>query len=126
MLGGDNARGQHIIGDVVVSFQYINGEPAMTLWSLRSAQNAGAYIIQIDAAFKYLDQPYLVQQAYIACEVMGMYPARETVFRVATIIFDHLEELVRMKPEREAEKKSVGEGLLIGGDGTRIHFDMNQ
>lgn len=126
MLGGEKARGQRILGDVVVSFQYVNDEPAMTLWSLRSAQNAGAYVICLSSAFKYLDQPYLIQQAHKACDVMGMFPTRDAVFKVATIIFDHLEELVRMKPEQEEEKESVGEGSLVASDGSKIHFDLTQ
>lgn len=126
MIGGPKARGQRIFGDIVVSFQYVNGEPAMTLWSLRSAQNAGAYVLCLDAAFKYLDQLYLIQQSYTACEVMGMFPTKDAVYKVATIIFDHLEELLRMKPEQEDEKVSVGEGSLVAGDGSKIHFELTK
>jgi hypothetical protein len=126
MLGGAKARGQHILGDVVVSFQYVNDEPAMTLWSLRSAQNAGAYVVCLSSAFKYLDQPYLIQQAYKACEVMGTFPTRDATFKIATIIFDHLEELVRMRPEQEDEKVAIGEGSIVAGDGSKVHFELTE
>lgn len=126
MFGGPKARGTRRHGDVIVGYQYVNGEPALVLWPARPTARSGAYVVCLSVAWKYAEDAYLVQQAAKACEVMQMFPAKQTVYNIATAIHDNLEELVRMKPEPtlEGEDKAVGEGVLLMPNGKKIHFEI--
>lgn len=123
-FGGPNARGTRTVGDIIVSRQYVNGEPALVLWPKRPTARAGAFVICLSAAFKYDDDAYLVQQSLKAAEVMGMFPTKQTVYRIADAINSSLDDLVSMKPEPEEAKKSVGEGRILTGDGKSIDFEL--
>lgn len=126
VLLGDPAkcRAKYTKGDIVISFQYVNGEESMVLFPMRKKEGGGAYVVGLSSAWKYTDMQYLVQQAAIAAEIMKMGTEKFTVHRVCDAIIDGLEELVRMKPEPESEKKVVGEGKLVSGDGQIIEFDV--
>lgn len=134
MFGGKNARFQRVHGDIVASYQYVNGERAMALWPVRKKPESAAYVVCDSAAWRYSPEqprsdwydekrmpfcgpPYLMQQAMIAAKVMGMDQSKATCIRIATIIAEGLEDLVRLPPERPGEKpKPIGEAdLLIGG-----------
>jgi len=91
----------------------------------RSFGNVGAYIIPIDSAYKYRDDRYCIEAAKKAAEVMGMFPDRSTVIRIAQAFNNELPELVAMKPEPGGdEAKVIGEGTLLGADGRPIHFEL--
>lgn len=122
-FGGAKARGTRRHGDVIVSYQYVNDEPALVLWPARPGARSGAYVVCLSSAFKYVEDDYLIAQSFKACEVMGLFSTKQQVYRIATAIQDNIEELVRMKPEPEDEKKSVGEGRLIA-NGKTIDFEM--
>jgi len=118
MLGGENARQLYTKGDLVISLQYVNKEPAMVIFPRRKRESCkGAFIVLLSAAYKYTDQVYLLSQSFFAADLMGMFPDKATVFRIADTIYEGLGELCMMKPEPEKEKKVIGEGtLVIGGD----------
>lgn len=122
-FGGAKARGTRTVGDIIVSRQYVNSEPALVLWPKRPTARAGAFVICLSAAFKYAEDDYLIEQSMKAAEVMGMFPTKQTVYRIADAINSSLDDLVSMKPEPEDEKKSAGEGKLITG-GRTIDFEM--
>lgn len=134
LLGGKNARFQRVHGDVVASYQYINGERAMALWPKIRKMHSAAFIVCDSAAWRYNpDYPrsewlgergellcgplYLMQQAQAAAEVMGMDTTKATVIRIAAIIAEGLQDLSRLPPARPEEKKPIGEAtLLVDGD----------
>lgn len=122
-FGGAKARGTRTVGDIIVSRQYVNSEPALVLWPKRPTARAGAFVICLSAAFKYAEDDYLIEQSMKAAEVMGMFPTKQTVYRIADAINSSLDDLVAMKPEPEDEKKSAGEGRLIA-NGKTIDFEM--
>lgn len=130
-LGGDRAWKQFVKGDIVVSFHWVNGEPAMCLWpKVKRTLHAGAFIICLSAAHKYAKSngdpipDYLIPQAMEAARVMGMDLTRFTVRRIADAIFEHIPDLVRMPPEPTLKQqrldRPVGEMVLTAG-GKVIH-----
>lgn len=125
MLGGKNARFQRVKGDIVVSYQYVNDEPAMVLFPKgRSGHGIGAFIICLSAAHKYANNdgyptPYLIEQAAHAAEQMGMGAHYYTIHRVADVILDGLEDLVRMKPEPDGVKEKPATGEIVIQQGGR-------
>ena len=94
------------VGDIVRAYHWFNGQPAMVLYPVRKhTLDAGAYVIELSAAFKYDDIPYLIRQSAIAAKVMGMDSTRFTIHRIGTAIHDGLYDLVVMVPEPLWHKK---------------------
>ena len=135
LIGGKNARFQRVHGDIVASYQYVNGERAMALWPREKKLKPGAFIVCDSAAWRYdPDQPrkdwygkdgklqcgplYLMQQAKAAAFIMQMDTTKATVVRIATIVAEGLQDLVRLPPERpedsvQHQRKPIGEASLI-------------
>lgn len=107
MIGGAKAWKVRQHGDIGVSFQWVNEEPAMILFPLRrSLATAGAYVIALSAAFRYADSktgaptPYLIRQSIAAAQQLGFSPTDTFASRkIAEVIVDSLPDLVDMPPE---------------------------
>jgi len=131
-IGGAKAWKVRQHGDIAVSFQWVNEEPAMILFpARRSLPGAGAFVIAISAAFKYADSrtgeptPYLVRASVQAAQQLGFtnsdtYAAR----KVAEVIVDSLPDLIDMPPEpqqfNQEQAAAIGE-LSIKVDGETVH-----
>lgn len=116
VLGGPNARFRRIHGDIVASYQYVNGERAMVLWP-RHRKNVPAFIVCDSAAFKYDNPKYLASQARKCAEMWGMAPSSTVWFHVATIIHEGLGDLIRLPPE----PPQVVSGPVIGEASLRLN-----
>lgn len=147
LIGGKNARFQRVHGDIVASYQYVNGERAMALWPREKKLKPGAFIVCDSAAWRYSpDHPktdwyakdrrgtlltplklvcgplYLMMMAEQAAFVMGMDNTKPTIIRIATIIAEGLQDLVRLPPERPEDDPNFGRkpigtaSLIIGGE----------
>lgn len=132
-FGGDKCRGSIVKGDIVVFFQYVNGEEAMVITPRYKKGKAGAFVICMSVAFKYVDSvtgmptPYLFEQSAKAIDVIGMEQSPFLLHRMADLICECLPELVNMKPEKldeSPEKKSYGTGLITA-DGISHEFELN-
>lgn len=79
------------------------------------------YIVMESAAFKYDDPVYLAHQSKKACEVMGFEPSHSAWFKIASIIHDGLEDLLRMPsaPEPEYLRSALG-NMQLRADGRVI------
>lgn len=101
---GKNARKQVLRGDMVASFEYVNGEEALCLWRAHTMnsplrlKNSGAAVICLSAAHQYTDDDYLVAQAAKMAVVMGFRGSRGEVHALASFIQDMLIELCTMLP----------------------------
>lgn len=136
MLGGAKAWKQRVLGDVVMSYQWIDEQPSLVLWPLRKRSlNAGAYALGLDVVHKYVKadghpiSSYLIPQAIIAAEVMGMDSTTYTVRNIADAIMDGLEDLINMPPEpvgMNAEQHAgvVGEALIQVNGRTILHDEI--
>jgi len=102
---GKNARKQITRGDMVASFQYVNGEESLCLWRLGALgsplalRNDGAVVIGLSAAYKYTEDDYLVRQSTKLAKVMGFGRSKFSAYRIASFIQDMLIELLTMQPE---------------------------
>lgn len=131
MIGGPTAWKVRQHGDVAVSFQWVNEEPAMILFpARRSLPGAGAYVIALSAAFRYADSktggptPYLVRQSITAAQQLGFSPTDTFAARkIAEVIVDSLPDLIDMPPEpvglNAVQQAAIGE-LAIRVDGQTI------
>ena len=104
-------------GELVLAFQYFNTEPATVIWS--GTRQTGAFAICLSVAHEYLDDNHLVFQAMAAAQQIGYHPSDKTVVsKIADLIVDGLDELVRMPPEPQAavaRREIHAEVLLRGG-----------
>ena len=136
MLGGEKAWKQYIKGDVVVNFQWINGEPAMILFpKVKRTLDAGAFAICLSAAFQYVksdgypDLDYMIPQCAKAAKVMGMDATTHTIRRICDAILDGMEDLLKMPPERpkshmEENKDVIGEAVIKAGGRTIMEQEL--
>jgi len=131
-IGGAKAWKVRQHGDIGVSFQWVNDEPAMILFpARRSLPGAGAYVICLSAAFRYADSktgaptPFLVQGSVMAAKQLG-FSATDTFAarKIAEVIVDSLPDLVDMPPEpqqfTQEQTQAIGE-MVIKLDGQTIH-----
>ena len=131
-IGGAKAWKVRQHGDIAVSFQWVNEEPAMILFpARRSLPGAGAVVICLSAAFKYAHPktgaptPYLVEFSVLAAAQLGF--AKTDTFaarKIAEVIVDSLPDLVDMPPEpqqfNQEQAAAIGE-LSIKVDGETVH-----
>lgn len=121
-LGGEFSRAIHTRGDLVQSFQYVNAEPAMVIWS--STRKSGAFAICLSVAHEYLDDHYLMFQAMSCAHQIGYHPSdKDTVKRICDMILDGLDELVKMPPEPQdavAKREQRAEVKLTNGLGGNV------
>jgi hypothetical protein len=119
VLGGPNARFQRVHGDIVASYQYVNDERAMCLWPKHRKSGVTPFIVCDSSAWKYDEPKYLAQQAKVACDLWGFDSSHW--YRIATIIHDGLEDLIRLPPapEKIITGPSIGDASLIL-DGQKI------
>lgn len=130
-LGGKKARGCMIKGDLIVFFQYVNGEEAMVIAPKIGKRKKGAFIICMSAAYKYVDSntgmptPYLFESAARGIQSMCMEESPFLLHRLADLICECLPELVNMKPEQADtdKQKSYGEGR-IAVNGSVHEFEL--
>ena len=103
-FGGEYARSVRRVGELCISHQYINTEPAMVIWS--ATRKTGAFAICLSAAHQYTEDEYLIFQAMSAAHQIGYSPKDKSVVRkIADLILNGLDELVRMPPEPEIAVK---------------------
>jgi len=132
LIGGNRAWKVRKHGDIGVSFQWVNGDPAMILFpAAKSLPGAGAYVIPIDSAHKYADSVtgapthWLIQQSLVAAAQLGFAGTDTFAARkIADVIVDSMPDLIGMPPEpqsfNEARAAAIGE-MAIKMDGRTIH-----
>jgi|SRR5882672_2332623 len=95
----------------IVSFQWVNGEPAMCLLRQHLGTKS-AFVICLSAAWKYAEIPFLVAQSARIADHFGMHNERQAAKNIADVILECLEDLVKMAPEpSEAELERLGAPL---------------
>ena len=130
MLGGENAWKKYVKGDIVVTFQWVNGEPAMILFpKVKRTLHSGAFALCMSAAHLYVNSDgypivsYLAPKSIEIAKALGMDADRSTCHRIADVILDGMEDLLMMPPERPTshkEKNTDVVGEVVIRDGGRI------
>lgn len=131
-IGGAKAWKVRQHGDIAVSFQWVNEEPAMILFpARRSLPGAGAFVIGLSSAYKYADSRtgaptnYLVQMSVTAAGQLGFSPTDTFAARkIAEVIVDSMPDLIDMPPEpqqfTQEQQASIGE-MVVKIDGQTVH-----
>lgn len=130
-LGGDKAWKVYPKGDIVVSFQWVNDEPALILYPRKSmAATPGAFVLPLESAFKYADAktggptPYCIRMAHKAAEVMGVMNDRFMLHRIVDAIMEGMLELIEMPPKptglNQQQTAELGE-IVLKRDGRTIY-----
>lgn len=136
-IGGSKAWIVRLHGDIGVSFQWVNDEPAMILFpAKKSSIGAGAFVLCLSAAHRYADSktggptPYLIRSAAMAAGQMGFMQTDTFVIRkIADVILDSLPDLIAMPPEPQQFNKeqtdTVGEMLIKMNGETIVHQEVS-
>lgn len=125
MLGGPSAQRTRVHGDLVTCYQYVNEERSLVIYPRhRRGVNAGAFIIGDSSIWKYVDDPaYMVSQCMKACEVMGFTVSKPTAMRIANLILDGAEDLIRMRPDKSADALRPKHEGILNVNGKQIEFE---
>lgn len=118
-------------GDLVVVLTWVNDERSLVLLpAIR--RDAGWYVLAESAAFKWgVDHPdrairlpamqHAMQQAQIACKMLGIEPSRVAVARIISIITGWIPDLYRMPSAPMPEYKPGAYGqMILSADGKPI------
>lgn len=104
------------VGDFIITFQWVEGEPAMCI--LRASMGRkSAFVVCLSAAWQYREPAYLIKQSMTAAKVLGMEMNKSAVHKIADTILDNLDALVRLAPEpEEAEIEREGKKPIVEFD----------
>jgi hypothetical protein len=121
-------RFKKVLGEITLYGTWIwnddqeKSEPALVLVPTfrRIKKVAG---VALSAAFKYDDPRYLVRAAHQLSIEMGFEPSMALTHKIGTIIHDHLDDLVLMRPEPTTERVGA-DATVMRGDGQTKTFEM--
>lgn len=114
ILGGGKAWKIRRHGDLAVSFQWVNNEPAMCLFNPNKSKSP-AVAICLSAAHLYADSKtgapshYLVEKSLAYSDILGSSPRK-----IANVICDSMPDLVDMPPEPDWERIGADKRISIG------------
>jgi hypothetical protein len=145
-LGGERAWRQRVIGDIVVSYQWIDlraagdataagqPEPCMCLFPAFRRMHTGAYTIPFRNAFAYVDNkgnptPQLMKTACLAAETLGFdMNDRSAIRRMLDVIVEGIPDLIEMPSEQppalEVRKHRMGIEVTARAHGQDMHTEL--
>lgn len=117
------------LGDITVYGTWVGpsvdeSEPCLVLVPTHRINNRGSYIpavIALSAAYKYDDPHYLLQAAIQYNRDLGFEDSASHVHKVASVIYDHLQDLIELPP-RPVENVRVGAEAIITEESGRKHY----
>lgn len=128
----NKAHLSRVHGDITVIFSWLNDERAMFLIP-HLRKGAPWYVVMEGAAYTWDDSDpknvaAVASKAVKACEVLGLEPSPTNCRRIAGMVIDGLEDLIRMpsSPPVEYFKSSFGalelraNGKAIAGEDIRV------
>jgi hypothetical protein len=127
MLGGFVYE-QHVTGDIVSEYKWVNGEPVMLIYKRVLGSNTQAFMIELADAHKFAmsngnaSKELLSEYCKDAALALRAENDKATMFRIIDIILNGLPILIGMPPEpREQEianRPSTGHDELAIKDRT--------
>jgi hypothetical protein len=112
LIVGKDARMQRRKGDIVGTFQYVQGEPAIIFSPLRPKPGGGVFVICESAIPLYLQDSYVFSKACDIAEAIGMDSTKQTITRICDCINSWLPLLVEMPPQPHELKRVVDEAIV--------------
>lgn len=145
-LGGERAWRQRVIGDIVVSYQWLDlralgdaaaepePEPCLCLFPAFRRLETGAYTIPQRNAYAYVDNrgnptPQLLMSAMRAADTLGFDPNdRAAVKRMIDVIVEGIPDLIDMPSEQPGAlgiKRAVrGVEVEVKAGGRAMHSEV--
>lgn len=127
MLGGFVYE-QHVTGDIVSEYKWVNGEPVMLLYKRVLGKNTQAFMIELKDAHEFVQSnghpaKKLLQTLCLdAAKALNSEHDRATVMRLIGIICDGMPILIGMPPEPKeqeiANRPTSGQDELVLKDRT--------
>lgn len=130
LLGSDKAWRVRQVRDFVLSYQWLDGEPALFVYPAHRRSGPAAFVLPLRSAYLWAmanghpDLTHAIPTAHQAVEAMGLYPARQTLHDFVTAVVDGLPDLIAMPPEPlenalRGGRANVGE-LTLSVDGETV------
>ena len=97
-------------GDISWFTDWVEGEGALIITRKPNAlciSTRRAYAICISAAWLYNEDDYLMTAAFNCAEILGMHPDKSTVYRIAKVMNDGIQELIETFPEPDTPTQVV-------------------
>lgn len=109
------------MSDLAVRFGHLpteaGREPAMAIYPVRGGRRPPMFAIPLSSAYKYADPAYLMRASFGIAERLQMHPDQFLVNRIAGLILDNLDDLVKQRPAGPAPGRAFAEGeLRVGGE----------
>lgn len=92
-------------------------EPALVIIPAYRTSGFQPCVVALSSAFKYDSPKYCVEAARLFARGLGMGDEITRTHTLATLIYDHLLDLLKM-PESPTTSILMGEAKLVHGDGT--------
>lgn len=99
-----------------------NHEPALVVLSRYRPRGFKPCVVALSAAYKYNDPRYLAHIAGEFCTILGIEDSMSTAFNVASLIADHLGDLLTMRPN--PTDTIVVADATISADGRRRSIEI--
>lgn len=126
LIGGPRAWKKRTQKGIFVSFEWVNGEPAMILFPANPGPSAGAYIICLSSAYRYAGRdgyptPESAELYFGIADRLGMFMSKQLLNDVKDVVLDNLPDLVAMPAEPDWESDRFKRGDVLGE--TRLMID---
>lgn len=129
VFGGSDAFKVFRRGQLIVSLEWINEEPAMVVYAARRRPGAGAAVIGLSALPFYFDDrgmpartPEIARKLHDILRVMGFEPNadRFALRDLLDALYAYADDLVRMPPEKPTP---ISDDLPVNVDAIEIQVD---
>ncbi len=122
-LGAESAWRVRHVGDLTLSFQWLDGEPALFLYP-RYRRRGAAFVVPLALAHAWAhvdghpDLSHAIPSAMNAAQALGFSTDRSVIRGIVDAVVDGLPDLLMMPPERpRPPSPAVGEVTLrVNGD----------
>lgn len=93
-------------------------------------RHATPCVVTLDLAWIWSEEEgspqYAAETTASFCESLGLAPHLQNCIRIASIIRDHLEDLIKRIPPKPPEKKVVADAILTQGNGKQAHAEITE
>lgn len=130
LIGGPRAYKKLTQRGIFVSYEWVNGEPAMILFPAHPGPRAGAYVICLSSAYKYAGSDGYPSPDSAAlylgiAEQLGGFISKQYLSDIKDVVLDSLPDLVKMPAEPDWDADRLRRGDVLGEtkliiDGTTV------
>lgn len=138
LIGGEKAYLKRSINGFIISYQWLNEEPAMFIArdDRFAAGNRPAVVVKMEDSYRYTDNKNnptkdLFLYAYESANHLGFvgdYAVKEAAKKIITLILDGIQDLIEMPPEptgmTKKQEQQIGEAKIMVDGQTIFHDEL--